>query len=795
MAVLFPSLRPVSCRPLRTSEDPSPYTGPHPRPRRVSLTHLKWHFHFQSESRSSGGPARASREQTKEALPACRGFVALRTGRKGTGQDRMMKSSTAGTLVLLLVCLCWSPSGGRSPYQAVLQHSRVRGRQQGPNVCAMQQPRGSDKKYFANCKQWYHRKICNQPTVVTYECCPGYEKIPGERGCPAALPLVNIYKTVGAVGASTTKMYADRAQLREEIEGPGSFTFFAPSNQAWAALPTEILDALVSNVNIELLNALHYHMVARRLTSEELKHGSSFPSMYQDFHVHVHHYANGIVTVNCARLIKADQHATNGMVHVVDRVITAVSGNVHALVDVDDDLETLRTAIAAAGLGNVLEGEGQYTVFAPTNEAFRKIPQETLNRILGDPVSLRDLLNYHILKNMRCAESIVSGTPMETLQGAVLEVGCDGERLTVNGEAVVIKKDQLATNGVVHFVDRLLIPDSVKTLLELAESSNVATATRMFAEAGLSHHLKGSEPLTMLAPLDDAFTGESVCRRDGSAALFGFTLLPLAGRVGGDMAKVMSNHLVKEQLSSKSLYHNQELETLSGVKLRVFVYRNNLCIENACLAAHDKTGRYGTLLTVDRVLAPPTGTLMDVLKADERFGILVGAIQVAGMTELLNQPGALTFFAPTDAAFRAMTQAEVNKLMRDRQRLSALLKYHLGEGMVVSGGVGAHTRMAPLQGDKLELGVRNSTVFVNRVAVVHGDLMATNGVVHAIDSLIKPLPPKVDREQADGPLAHLRTSSSSSTSSTRSDSGSFRNDELFQKVIQSRSSRMMSVAQ
>lgn len=54
----------------------------------------------------------------------------------------------------------------------------------------------------------------------------------------AALPLVNIYNTVGAVGASTTKMYADRAQLREEIEGPGSFTFFAPSNQAWAALPT-----------------------------------------------------------------------------------------------------------------------------------------------------------------------------------------------------------------------------------------------------------------------------------------------------------------------------------------------------------------------------------------------------------------------------------------------------------------------------------------------------------------------------------------------------------------------------
>ncbi|XP_061895916.1 transforming growth factor-beta-induced protein ig-h3-like isoform X1 [Entelurus aequoreus] len=661
---------------------------------------------------------------------------------------------------VLLLLVMWSLcAAARSPYQAVLTHSRIRGRQQGPNVCAMQHIKGTDKKYFTNCKQWYHRKICNKPTVITYECCPGYEKIPGERGCPAALPLVNIYNTLGAVGATTTQMYSERADLREEIQGPGSFTFFAPSNEAWAALPMEILDALVSNVNIELLNALHYHMVNRRLTSEELKHGSSFSSMYQDFHVHLNHYSNGIVTVNCARLIKADQHATNGIVHVVDRVITAITNNVHVLIDVDDDLETLRTAIAAAGLTSILESEGQYTIFAPTNEAFEKIPPETLNRILGDPVSLRDLLNYHILKNMRCAESIVSGTPMETLQGTVLEVGCDGKDITLNGKAIITKKDQLGTNGVIHYINQLLIPDSAKTLLELTESSNVATATRMFVEAGLSPQLKGSQPLTVLAPVDQAFTA--------------------GGSSMADISKVMSNHIVKGQLSSKSLYHNQELQTLGDVTLRVFVYRNNLCIENACLAAHDRTGRYGTMLTVDKVVTPPMGTVMDVLKADERFSVLVGAIQTAGMTELLNQPGALTFFAPTNNAFDALPQTEVSQMMRNSPQLAATLRYHLGDGMLVSGGVGSHTRVKPLQGDMLELGVKNYTVFVNRVAVAHADLMATNGVVHGVDSMVKPLPPKVDPEQADGPAR-------------QSDVGSFRNDALFLKVVQSGSSRTMS---
>ncbi|KAM8733370.1 transforming growth factor-beta-induced protein ig-h3 [Acanthopagrus schlegelii] len=669
-----------------------------------------------------------------------------------------------GLALVLTVCVA------RSPYQAVLQHSRIRGRQQGPNVCAMQQLKGTDKKYFTNCKQWYHRKICGKPTVITYECCPGYEKIPGEKGCPAALPLVNIYNTLGVVGASTTQMYSERAKLREEIEGPGSFTFFAPSNEAWAALPTEILDALVSNVNIELLNALHYHMVNRRLTSEELRHGSSFASMYQDFHVHIHHYSNGIVTVNCARLIKPDQHATNGIVHVVDRVITAISNNVNTILDIDDDLETLRTAMTAAGLTSMLEEEGQYTIFAPTNEAFEKIPQETLNRILGDPVALRDLLNYHILKNMQCAESIVSGTPMETLQGTVVEVGCDGNEMTVNGKAIITKKDQLGTNGVVHYINELLIPDSAKVLLELAESSSVDTAAKLFVEAGLTPHLTGSEALTMLAPLDDAFKGS-------------LTMTP-------DMRKLMTNHIMKEQLSSKSLYHGQELETLGGLKLRVFVYRNNLCIENACIAAHDKTGRYATMFTVDKVLTPPMGTIMDVLKADDRFSLLVGAIQTAGMTELLNQQGALTFFAPTNDAFNAISPSELNRLMRNPLELSGVLRYHLGEGLLVSGGVSSHTRVKPLLGEKLELSVRNSTLYVNKIPVADADLMATNGVVHAINIVIKPLSPKVDREQADGPAVPFRSAAAS-----RADSKSFRNDDLFQKVVTSRSSRTMNKSQ
>ncbi|XP_028907194.1 transforming growth factor-beta-induced protein ig-h3 [Ornithorhynchus anatinus] len=658
-------------------------------------------------------------------------------------------------LPLALTQIWWPPISGaaKSPYQLVLQHSRLRGRQHGPNVCAVQKLIGTNKKYFTNCKQWYQRKICGKSTIISYECCPGYEKVPGEKGCPAALPLSNIYETLGVVGATTTQLYADRTEkLRPEIEGPGSFTIFAPSNDAWNSLSPEMLDSLVSNVNIELLNALRYHMVDRRVLTDELKHGTTLSSMYQNSDIQIHHYPNGIVTVNCARLLKADHHATNGVVHLIDKVISTTTNSIQHIIEIEDTFETLRAAVAASGLNTLLESDGQFTFLAPTNEAFEKIPKETLNRILGDPEALKDLLNHHILKSAMCAEAIIAGLSMETLEGTQLEVGCNGDVLTLNGRAIISNKDILATNGVVHYIDELLIPDSAKTLFELAAESDVSTSIDLFQQAGLGSHLSGSERLTLLAPLNTVF-------KDGTP------------RVDGNTKNLLLNHIIKDQLASKHLYHGQTLDTLGGKKLRVFVYRNNLCIENSCIAAHDKRGRFGTLFTVDRMLSPPMGTVMDMLKGDNRFSMLVAAIQSAGLTETLNREGAFTVFAPTNEAFRALPPGELNKLMANTKELANVLKYHVGDEILVSGAVGALVRLKSLQGDKLEVSSKNSVVNINKEPVAETDIMATNGVIYAINSVLQPpanRPQERGDELADSALEIFKQASAYSKTSQRS---------------------------
>ncbi|KAB1281002.1 Transforming growth factor-beta-induced protein ig-h3 [Camelus dromedarius] len=595
-----------------------------------------------------------------------------------------------------------------------------------PNVCAVQKLIGTNKKYFTNCKQWYQRKICGKSTVISYECCPGYEKVPGEKGCPAALPLSNLYETLGVVGSTTTQLYTDRTEkLRPEMEGPGSFTIFAPSNEAWASLPAEVLDSLVSNVNIELLNALRYHMVNRRVLTDELKHGMALTSMYQNSDIQIHHYPNGIVTVNCARLLKADHHATNGVVHLIDKVISTVTNNIQQIIEIEDTFETLRAAVAASGLNTLLEGDGQYTLLAPTNEAFEKIPAETLNRILGDPEALRDLLNNHILKSAMCAEAIVAGLSLETLEGTTLEVGCSGDMLTINGKPIISNKDVLATNGVIHFIDELLIPDSAKTLFELAAESDVSTAIDLFRQAGLSSHLSGNERLTLLAPMNSVF-------KDGTP--------PINART----KNLLLNHMIKDQLASKYLYHGQTLDTLGGKKLRVFVYRNSLCIENSCIAAHDKRGRYGTLFTMDRMLTPPMGTVMDVLKGDNRFRSMY----------LTQQPADYRGrFMATALCLIPLTVMQTvgqraEHTLGNAKELANILKYHIGDEILVSGGIGALVRLKSLQGDKLEVSSKNNVVNVNKEPVAEVDIMATNGVVHAISSVLQP-PANRPQERGD----------------------------------------------
>jgi uncharacterized surface protein with fasciclin (FAS1) repeats len=122
----------------------------------------------------------------------------------------------------------------------------------------------------------------------------------------------------------------------------------------------------------------------------------------------------------------------------------------------DPQLSTLSGLVAQAGLADMLKTGGPYTVFAPTNEAFRAVPARTMDELARNPALLRNVLSYHVLPVRVTAQEVKPGNA-KTAQGASLALSRAGDFVTVE-EAMVQTADIVATNGVVHKVDRVLMP-------------------------------------------------------------------------------------------------------------------------------------------------------------------------------------------------------------------------------------------------------------------------------------------------------------------------------------------------
>jgi uncharacterized surface protein with fasciclin (FAS1) repeats len=131
----------------------------------------------------------------------------------------------------------------------------------------------------------------------------------------------------------------------------------------------------------------------------------------------------------------------------MDIVETAVSAG---------SFNTLVTAVKAAGLVDVLKGEGPFTVFAPTDDAFAKLPEGTLEALLADTDKLKAILMYHVVPGAVMAADVVNLSSAPTVQGKELTISTDHGVMVDN--AMVVKTDVKASNGVIHVIDTVLIP-------------------------------------------------------------------------------------------------------------------------------------------------------------------------------------------------------------------------------------------------------------------------------------------------------------------------------------------------
>ena len=176
------------------------------------------------------------------------------------------------------------------------------------------------------------------------------------------------------------------AGLADDLSGEGPFTVFAPTDDAFKALPAGTIEALLADPTGDLADILLYHVVGAKAMSTDLSNGQMITTLLgKDIEVTI----NGEgVFINDAKVTVADLEADNGVVHVIDAVLLPPVVTVVDIVVNSPAHDTLEAAVIAAGLADDLSGEGPFTVFAPTDDAFKALPEGTIETLLVDPTGV-----------------------------------------------------------------------------------------------------------------------------------------------------------------------------------------------------------------------------------------------------------------------------------------------------------------------------------------------------------------------------------------------------------------------
>ena len=269
----------------------------------------------------------------------------------------------------------------------------------------------------------------------------------------------DIVTTAVQAGSFTTLATAlTKAGLVEALKGDGPFTVFAPTDDAFAKVDARTLASLLEPANKEQLVAvLKYHVVPGRVTADavvKLTGATTLNGQRIDIQA-----KDGVVRVDDATVVKTDIACSNGVIHVIDRVILPNGKNLVETAAAAGRFQTLLAAAKAAGLADTLANKGPFTVFAPTDAAFARLPKGTLDNLLKpeNKDQLAAILSYHVVAGRVYAGDAVAAGNARSLQGGNLKIQRQEGTVRVN-DATVVMTDLDAGNGVIHVIDTVILP-------------------------------------------------------------------------------------------------------------------------------------------------------------------------------------------------------------------------------------------------------------------------------------------------------------------------------------------------
>merc|ERR1711872_641037 len=275
---------------------------------------------------------------------------------------------------------------------------------------------------------------------------------------------VDIPTKLTSAGATTLVDLVTLAGLGDTLAGEGPFTVFAPTNDAFAKLPASLVNTLKGDTEL-LKQVLLNHVVAGNVKSGDITNDIVVKAVGgQDIRANIYlksNYYDGFVTVNGARVTHPDLIADNGVIHFVSDVLYPFTPEktIAEVASSDPRFSTLVDVLTAADLASVLSTPGPFTVFAPTNDAFAKVPADALNSLLSDKEALTKVLLRHVVPGTVFSKGIKWGkydTAGDEKIATQVYRGGQVKVISSSGSARVIEADIKASNGVIHVIDSVI---------------------------------------------------------------------------------------------------------------------------------------------------------------------------------------------------------------------------------------------------------------------------------------------------------------------------------------------------
>lgn len=452
-------------------------------------------------------------------------------------------------------------------------------------------------------------------------------------------------------------------------------------------------------------------------------------------------------------------------VALVARPAAAQSTNtVIAYVAGEPQLSTLYTLLQSAGLDELLGETDTYTLLAPTNAAFAALPNDIEAALASDPTLLRQTLLNHILYGRNRTERLIAEGSVQSVLGQTLSVQQIDDVIVINDRARLEVANIRTDNGTLHIIDGVLPPqpamfsqplprpqianpvpapppivdpDTDSLYNVLRRDAQYSAFVALIEQTSMVNLVNLHGPFTAFVPTNAAFaalTPETVRQLQNNTLARQVLLYHLAlGRVGS--AQVVAATALNTALNKPI--------TVAGTRLN----------GTANIIATDVAADNGLIHQIDTVLLPPPGrftrpaprpidgasdTIMNILKRDDRFEVLVSSLETAAVERLLNQAQPFTLFAPTDAAFDDLPPGTLELLLSERTMLRAVLRNHVVAGRIAPHELRTLPYVFTLANNELAVRIDGNRITVGGVTVVGTPIEASNGIIYVIDRVLVP---------------------------------------------------------